>query len=85
MTKFGVRWNTVTWAAVSATTGNICTEDLVYLLHEMGIETGIDLEALTGIACDVEVAVGHALPGQLMKAGHRLDLHSMDSVRVAEG
>lgn len=66
-------------------TGNICTEDLVYLLHEMGIETGIDLRALTGIACDVESAVGHPLPGQVMKAGHRLDLHSPDSVRVAEG
>ena len=66
-------------------TGNICTEDLVYLLEEMGIRTGIDLRKLSGIACDVEVAVGHELPGQIMKAGLRLDLHSMDSVRVAEG
>ena len=66
-------------------TGNICTEDLVYLLQEMGIETGIDLRKLTAIACDVEVAVGHPLPGQVMKAGHRLDLHGMDSVRIAEG
>ena len=66
-------------------TGNICTEDLVYLLEEMSIRTGIDLRKLSGIACDVEVAVGHELPGQIMKAGLRLDLHSMDSVRVAEG
>lgn len=66
-------------------TGNICTEDLVYLLEEMGIDTGIDLRALSGIACDVESLVGHELPGQIMKAGHRLDLHAMDSVRVAEG
>ncbi|MCY4468917.1 MAG: hydroxymethylglutaryl-CoA lyase [Thiotrichales bacterium] len=66
-------------------TGNICTEDLVYLFDEMGIGTGIDLRKLSGIACDVEVAVGHELPGQIMKAGLRLDLHSMDSVRVAEG
>ena len=66
-------------------TGNICTEDLVYLLEEMGIDTGIDLCKLSGIACDVEVAVGHELPGQIMKAGLRLDLHPMDSVRVAEG
>ena len=66
-------------------TGNICTEDLVYLLEEMGIGTGIDLRKLSGIACDVEVAVGHELPGQIMKAGLRLDLHSMDSVRVAQG
>ena len=66
-------------------TGNVCTEDLVYLLEEMGIGTGIDLRALAGLACDVEAAVGHGLPGQVMKAGLRLDLHSMDSVRVAEG
>ena len=66
-------------------TGNICTEDLVYLLEEMGIGTGIDLRKLSGIACDVEAAVGHELPGQIMKAGLRLDLHAMDTVRVAEG
>ena len=66
-------------------TGNICTEDLVYLLEEMGIGTGIDLRKLSGVACDVEVAVGHELPGQIMKAGLRLDLHPMDSVQVAEG
>lgn len=66
-------------------TGNICTEDLVYLLHEMGIETGIDLRKLMAIACDVEKVVGHDLPGQVMKAGQRLDLHDMDAVRTAEG
>ncbi len=66
-------------------TGNICTEDLVYLLEEMGIDTGVDLRKLSAIACDVETIVEHELPGQIMKAGHRLDLHAMDSVRVAEG
>ncbi len=66
-------------------TGNICTEDLVYLLHEMGIETGIDLGKMMAIACDVETVVGHPLPGQVMKAGLRLDLHDMDEVRTAEG
>ena len=66
-------------------TGNVCTEDLVYLLEEMGIDTGIDLRGLARIACDVEAAVGHELPGQIMKAGLRLDLHPMDSVSVAEG
>ena len=66
-------------------TGNICTEDLVYLLEEMGVGTGIDLRKLSGIACDVEAAVGHELPGQIMKAGLRLDLHPTDSARVAQG
>jgi hydroxymethylglutaryl-CoA lyase len=66
-------------------TGNICTEDLVYLLHEMGIATGIDLRKLAAVACDVEATLGHALPGQVMKAGHRLDLHALESVGVAQG
>jgi hydroxymethylglutaryl-CoA lyase len=66
-------------------TGNICTEDLIYLLDEMGIDSGIDARKLAAIACSVEQAVGHELPGQLMKAGLRLDLHSMSSVQVAQG
>jgi hydroxymethylglutaryl-CoA lyase len=66
-------------------TGNICTEDLVYLLQEMDIETGIDLAKLTAIACDVETVIGRSLPGQIMKAGHRLELHDMNAVRTAEG
>lgn len=66
-------------------TGNICTEDLVYLLNEMGIETGIDLDKLIKIAAEVEEAVGHDLPGQVMKAGPRLALHAMEDVKTAVG
>ena len=66
-------------------TGNICTEDLVYLLHEMGIETGIDLRKLMGVAREVEAVVGRDLPGQVMKAGRRLDLHEMGDVETAVG
>ena len=66
-------------------TGNICTEDLVYMLHEMNIDTNIDLQALMEIAIQVEAIVGHDLPGQVMKAGPRLDLHSMTSVATAQG
>jgi hydroxymethylglutaryl-CoA lyase len=50
-------------------TGNICTEDLVHMLHEMGIATGVDLEALIGCARLLEGFLGHGLPGQVMKAG----------------
>ena len=66
-------------------TGNISTEDLVYLLDEMGIETGIDLAALLPIARRMESLVGHPLPGQVMKAGPRLQLYGTDSVRRAVG
>ena len=66
-------------------TGNICSEDLIYLLHEMGIETGIDLDKTIAIAKKVENLVGHKLPGQVMRAGHRLLSYSMDEVPTAVG
>jgi isopropylmalate/homocitrate/citramalate synthase len=50
-------------------TGNIATEDLVYLLHGMGHETGIDLDALIGHAAWLSEQLGTELPGQLHKAG----------------
>ncbi len=66
-------------------TGNICTEDLVFLLHEMGIETGIDLEKLCQVAKHVEQVIGRPLPGQVMKAGPRLRLSDMSNVQTAVG
>lgn len=66
-------------------TGNICTEDLVYLLDECGVRSGIDLARLIGVARDIETVVGRTLSGQVMKAGHRLEIHSMDSVATANG
>jgi hydroxymethylglutaryl-CoA lyase len=50
-------------------TGNISTEDLVHMLHEMGIETGVNLEALIGCAQLLEELLERELPGQVMKAG----------------
>jgi hydroxymethylglutaryl-CoA lyase len=66
-------------------TGNICTEDLVNLLNELGIETGIDLDRLCGVARHVEQVIGRSLPGQVMKAGPRLSLRPEDEVRTAVG
>ncbi|MBA3519909.1 MAG: hydroxymethylglutaryl-CoA lyase [Rhizobiales bacterium] len=66
-------------------TGNICTEDLVYLLHESGYETGIDLEALIAVSRRVERVIGRTLPGQVMKAGPRLTRHSAEAVATAVG
>ncbi|WP_417679729.1 hydroxymethylglutaryl-CoA lyase [Pseudodonghicola sp.] len=53
-------------------TGNICTEDLVYLAAEMGLQTGIDLPRLIALAQRMQEILGHELPGQVMKAGPRL-------------
>jgi (R)-citramalyl-CoA lyase len=50
-------------------TGNIATEDLVYLLEGEGIETGVDVEALIGVAEWIAGVLGRDLPGQLYRAG----------------
>jgi isopropylmalate/homocitrate/citramalate synthase len=50
-------------------TGNVATEDLVYLLDGEGIESGIDLEALIEVASWLESVLGRTLPGQLYRAG----------------
>ena len=49
--------------------GNVCTEDLVYMCDELGIETGIELDALIECARLAEEVVGHPLPGSVMKGG----------------
>ena len=50
-------------------TGNVATEDLVYLLHGEGVETGIDLDALIGVAEWLEGVLGRQLPGRVYRAG----------------
>lgn len=50
-------------------TGNICTEDLVYMLHGEGVQTGIDLEALIGVAEWLEGILERQLEGQVYRAG----------------
>jgi len=49
--------------------GNVCTEDLVHCLAAMGVETGIDLDALIETSKRVQQIVGRVLPGQIVKAG----------------
>jgi hydroxymethylglutaryl-CoA lyase len=49
--------------------GNICTEDFAFMCEEMGIDTGIDLEALVEAAKLAEEFVGHPVPGKLIKGG----------------
>lgn len=64
--------------AVGAT-GNVCTEDLVNMLQELGVATGIDLERLITIARSLEQDFRRPLPGQLMKSGSRLSSLSNES------
>ena len=57
------------FAGHAGAAGNICTEDLVFMCEEMGIATGVDLEALLDCARMAEEIVGHPLPGKLMRGG----------------
>jgi isopropylmalate/homocitrate/citramalate synthase len=50
-------------------TGNVATEDLVYLFQGEGLETGIDLDALIGVAEWLEGVLGRPLPGRVYRAG----------------
>jgi hydroxymethylglutaryl-CoA lyase len=49
--------------------GNICTEDLVHMLHEMGVATGVDLPLLLDAARLLEQMLGREVPSQTLKAG----------------
>jgi len=49
--------------------GNLATEDLVYMLHGMGIATGVDLERLVEAGRVAEAVVGRRLPGKVHQAG----------------
>ncbi len=50
-------------------TGNVATEDLVHMLHEMGIETGVDLEKLISCARLAQDLVGRPLESHVAKSG----------------
>ena len=52
-------------------TGNVCTEDLVHLFHAEGLATGVDLDALIGVASTIEAALDRTLPSRMLRAGPR--------------
>jgi len=55
-------------------TGNVATEEVVHMLHDMGIETGIDLEKLIEAARLAQEIVGRELPSGVLRAGPRTRL-----------
>jgi hydroxymethylglutaryl-CoA lyase len=52
-------------------TGNVCTEDLVHMVEDMGVDTGVDLAAMIEVARRAEEIVGRVLPSQVLRAGPR--------------
>ena len=61
-------------------TGNICTEDMVNMLEDMGYDTRVDLAKLLAVARRIPAVVGHDTPGQVMKAGQTLELHEAPEI-----
>lgn len=57
------------FAAHKGAAGNVCTEDLVFMCEEMGIDTGVDLDKLIECANLAEKIVGHPLPGSVKQGG----------------
>ena len=51
--------------------GNVATEEVVHMLEDMGVRTGVDLEALLEVAAYAQQVVGHELPSGVLKAGPR--------------
>lgn len=54
--------------------GNLASEELVYMAEDMGVDTGVDLEAMIDVAGRAERIVGRTLPSQLLRAGPRTRL-----------
>jgi len=49
--------------------GNLATEDLLYMLHGMGIETGVELDAVVGASRSLAARLGRELPSRYLQAG----------------
>lgn len=54
--------------------GNIATEDLIHMCHEMGIETGYDLDAVLSIGRSIQQMIGHDTASFILKAGKCSDI-----------
>jgi hydroxymethylglutaryl-CoA lyase len=65
-------------------TGNVSTEDLVHMLHQMGIETGIDLTVLLTEGMKLEAIVGHELSSHVSRAGTSDTLHPCEGIKFAD-
>lgn len=58
--------------------GNVCTEDMVHMLEQMGFDSGVDVPALLECSRRLPALVGHDTPGQVVKAGPSSRRHALD-------
>ena len=62
--------------------GNVCSEDAIHMLDAMGYDTGMDVDKLLELARQLPQIVGHAVPGQVAKAGRITELHPAPVARI---
>jgi len=65
-------------------TGNIASEDLIHMLHEMGVDTGYDLDEVIAIARRAREFVGHETHSFILKAGKNSDLVKAQNAAAAQ-
>ncbi|WP_374663679.1 hydroxymethylglutaryl-CoA lyase [Ramlibacter sp.] len=57
--------------------GNVSTEEVAHALELMGYDTGVDVPRLLAAVAKLPGLIGHDVPGQILRAGRRLDLHPL--------
>jgi len=62
--------------------GNVCSEDAIHMLDAIGYDTGMDMDKLLTLARQLPHIVGHAVPGQVAKAGRITALHPAPKVQT---
>ena len=62
--------------------GNVCSEDAIHMLDAMGYDTGVDVGKLLALARQLPHVVGHAVPGQVAKAGRINQLHPAPEAQI---
>ena len=58
--------------------GNIATEDFVYMCTEMGLETGVDLDRVRGVSRRAAAFLGRSLPSHVLEAGTKSELMALN-------
>ena len=61
--------------------GNIASEDVIHMLHEMGVETGVDLDKMIALATRLREWVGHDTESSILRAGPNSRLVALNSAR----
>ena len=62
--------------------GNVCSEDAIHMLDAMGYDTGMNVDKLLELARQLPAVVGHAVPGQVAKAGRITQLHPTPEAQI---